>query len=106
MSVCLSVTGELRMLTLDLGGLPVELNLGMHNNHYNKQLANIEIINTEFNALFQKIPTAQQTFPTIQEQEIELPNFDKLFGRIQQVSPLAPVAVEGGGSESNGASSR
>ncbi len=28
--------------------------------------------------------------------EIELPNFDELFNRIQQVSPLARLAMEGG----------
>ena len=48
-------------------------------------------------ALFQQLPTAQQTFLSKTEGvEIELPNFDELFGRIQQVSPLARVAIEGG----------
>jgi hypothetical protein len=47
--------------------------------------------------LFQQAPTAQQTFPSKTDGvEIELPDFDELFGRIQQVSPLARVAIEGG----------
>ncbi len=28
--------------------------------------------------------------------EIELPNFEELFGRIAEVSPLARLAIEGG----------
>jgi hypothetical protein len=52
--------------------------------------------------LFQQAPTAQQTFPsTTDGAEIELPDFDELFGRAQQVSPLFRVAVEG--SDLNGA---
>jgi hypothetical protein len=48
-------------------------------------------------ALFQQTPTEQQTFPSKTDGvEIELPDFDELFGRIQQVSPLARVAIEGG----------
>jgi hypothetical protein len=47
--------------------------------------------------LFPQAPTAQQTAPSKTEGvEIELPDFDDLFGRIQQVSPLARVAIEGG----------
>lgn len=47
--------------------------------------------------LFQQAPTAQQTFPSKTDGvQIELPDFDELFGRIQQVSPLARVAIEGG----------
>lgn len=39
--------------------------------------------------------TPQHTFPTKgQGVEIELPNFDELFGRIQQVSPLARLALD------------
>jgi len=47
-------------------------------------------------ALFPQSPTAkQETFPTKdQREEIELPNFDELFGRIQQVSPLARVTLD------------
>lgn len=46
-------------------------------------------------SLFQEVPTAQQIFPSKTDGvDIELPNFDELFGRIQQVSPLARVAVE------------
>lgn len=48
------------------------------------------------NALFQQTPTAQQTFPSKTDGvEIELPDFDELFERVKQVSPLARVAVEG-----------
>jgi hypothetical protein len=47
--------------------------------------------------LFPQAPTAQQTFPSkTGGVEIELPDFDDLFSRIQQVSPLARVAIEGG----------
>ena len=49
------------------------------------------------NTLFQQAPTQQKTFPSKTEGvEIELPDFDELFERIQLVSPLARVAVEGG----------
>jgi hypothetical protein len=48
------------------------------------------------NALFQEACTAQQTFASKNEGvEIELPDFDELFGRVQQVSPLSRVAIEG-----------
>lgn len=49
-------------------------------------------------ALFpQSTTTPQQTFPTKdQKEEIELPNFDELFGRIKQVSPLARITLDGG----------
>jgi hypothetical protein len=48
------------------------------------------------NALFQQAPTEQQTFPSKTDGvEIELPDFDELFGRAQQVSPLSRVAIEG-----------
>jgi len=47
------------------------------------------------NAIFQESATAQRTAPSkIEGVEIELPNFDELFGRIQQVSPLARVAMQ------------
>ena len=48
------------------------------------------------NALFQKAPSAQQKAPsrTPDRVEIELPDFDELFNRVQQVSPLAKVAIE------------
>jgi hypothetical protein len=51
------------------------------------------------NALFQKAPTDQQTFEskTPDRVEIELPDFEELFGRVQQVSPLARVAIESNG---------
>lgn len=56
-------------------------------------------------ALFQQAPAAQQTFPSkTNGVEIELPDFDELFRRIQDVSPLARVAVEknGGGIDGKG----
>lgn len=34
--------------------------------------------------------------------EIELPDFDEMFRRIQAVSPLARLAVQGGGSGEGG----
>ena len=34
--------------------------------------------------------------------EIELPDFDEFFGRIQAVSPLARLVIEGGGSGEGG----
>lgn len=47
-------------------------------------------------ALFPEATSArQQTFPTKdQGEEIELPNFDELFGRIQQVSPLSRLVLQ------------
>lgn len=45
--------------------------------------------------LFQQAPAAQQTFPSkTNGVEIELPDFDELFKRVQEVSPLARVAIE------------
>jgi hypothetical protein len=51
-------------------------------------------------ALFQETPAAQLTFPSkTNGVEIELPNFDELFSRIQDVSPLARAAIAEGGFE-------
>jgi hypothetical protein len=48
------------------------------------------------NALFKEAATQQRTAPSkIEGVEIELPDFDELFGRIQQVSPLARLAING-----------
>ena len=45
--------------------------------------------------LFQEAPAARQTFPSkTNGVEIELPDFDELFGRAMQVSPLARAAIE------------
>lgn len=45
--------------------------------------------------MFQKIKTRQKTSPSKREGvEIELPDFDELFKRIQQVSPLAKQAIQ------------
>jgi len=47
-------------------------------------------------SLFQEVPTLQKTAPsTLEGIDIELPNFDELFARIQQVSPLARNAITG-----------
>ncbi len=47
--------------------------------------------------MWQEAPAMQRTAPSKTEGvEIELPNFDELFNRIQQVSPLARLAMEGG----------
>ena len=48
--------------------------------------------------MWQEAPAMQRrTTPSKTEGvEIELPNFDELFNRIQQVSPLARLAMEGG----------
>jgi hypothetical protein len=45
--------------------------------------------------MFQTIPDQQIKAPSQQEGvEIELPDFDELFRRIQLVSPLAKVAID------------
>lgn len=47
--------------------------------------------------MWQEAPAMQRTVPSKNEGvEIELPDFDELFNRIQQVSPLARLAMEGG----------
>ena len=47
--------------------------------------------------MWQEAPAMQRTVPSKSEGvEIELPDFDELFNRIQQVSPLARLAMEGG----------
>ena len=51
-------------------------------------------VNAFSNTLFQETKTKQLTFPS-DGIEIELPNFDELFLRIQQVSPLARLAIDG-----------
>jgi len=48
--------------------------------------------------LFQELPTLQKTAPSKHNGvDIELPDFDELFDRIQRVSPLARQAIEGSG---------
>lgn len=45
--------------------------------------------------IFQEVKTMQKTSPSKMEGvEIELPDFDELFGRIQQVSPLARQVIQ------------
>jgi hypothetical protein len=47
-------------------------------------------------ALFQEAPTLQRTAPSKMEGiNIELPDFEELFERIQQVSPLARSVITG-----------
>ena len=47
-----------------------------------------------FSTLFQQAPTLQKTAPSKKEGvDIELPNFDELFDRIQRVSPLARTVM-------------
>jgi hypothetical protein len=49
--------------------------------------------------IFQETAALQRTAPSKTEGvEIELPDFEEFFGRIQAVSPLARLVVEGGGS--------
>jgi len=53
--------------------------------------------------MFQKTATLQRTAPSKTEGvEIELPDFDEMFGRIQAISPLAKLAIEGGGTGKGG----
>lgn len=53
--------------------------------------------------MFQQTATLQRTAPSKTDGvEIELPDFDEMFGRIQAVSPLARLAVTGGGTGEGG----
>lgn len=53
--------------------------------------------------IFQETAALQRTAPSKTEGvEIELPDFDEFFGRIQAVSPLARLVIEGGGSGEGG----
>ncbi|KAI2499845.1 hypothetical protein MHU86_14662 [Fragilaria crotonensis] len=55
--------------------------------------------------MFQTIPSQQIKAPSVQEGvEIELPDFDELFKRIQSVSPLAKIAIEQAGKPQDGVS--
>lgn len=50
--------------------------------------------------VFTKAKTVAKTAPSdLKGVEIEMPNFDELFGRIQQISPLARQAIEDGDGE-------
>ena len=59
-------------------------------------------VNAFGNALFQEQPTQQRlTFQSANDGiEIELPDFDELFHRVKQVSPLARVAMGEGNDQS------
>jgi len=47
--------------------------------------------------MFTQQKAMQRTTPSKTDGvEIELPDFDELFGRIAEVSPLARLAIEGG----------
>jgi len=51
----------------------------------------------------EQVGMQQRTLSKTDGVEIELPDFNELFNRIQQVSPLARLAINGGGSgESKG----
>ena len=64
-----------------------------------------EIVVAFTSPMFQTIPSQQIKAPSVQEGvEIELPDFDELFKRIQSVSPLAKVAIEQAGKPQNGVS--
>jgi hypothetical protein len=53
--------------------------------------------------IFQETATLQRTAPSkTVGVEIELPDFDEMFRRIQAVSPLARLAVQGGGAGEGG----
>ena len=53
--------------------------------------------------IFQETAALQRTAPSKTEGvAIELPDFDEFFGRIQAISPLAKLAIEGGGSGEGG----
>ena len=53
--------------------------------------------------IFQESAALQKTAPSKTKGiEIELPDFDEFFNRIQIVSPLAKLAFEGGGSGEGG----
>ena len=53
--------------------------------------------------IFQESAALQKTAPSKTAGiEIELPDFDEFFNRIQIVSPLAKLAIEGGGSGEGG----
>lgn len=48
--------------------------------------------------MFQEAAPLQRTTPSkTSGVEIELPDFEKFFGRIEAVSPLAKLAISGGG---------
>jgi hypothetical protein len=53
-------------------------------------------VNAFSSPVFQEQRTMQKTAPSkLEGVEIELPDFDELFDRIQQVSPLTKSAIEG-----------
>ena len=54
-------------------------------------------------ALFQEVPALKIMAPSVHDGvDIELPNFDELFGRIQHVSPLARQVISGSASGQSG----
>lgn len=67
-------------------------------------LASTIAVGTGFSSpIFQEVATQQRFAPSKTEGvEIELPDFDELFGRLKQVSPLARLAIEDGGAASDG----
>ena len=54
-------------------------------------------------SVFQEKAQLQRTAPSKTEGvEIELPNFEEMFSRIQAISPLAKLAIQGGGTGEGG----
>ena len=59
----------------------------------------ISVVSAFSSPIFQETAALQRTAPSKTEGvEIELPDFEEFFGRIRAVSPLARLAMEGGGS--------
>ena len=54
-------------------------------------------------SVFQEQAQLQRTAPSKTEGvEIELPDFEEMFSRIQAISPLAKLAIQGGGTGEGG----
>lgn len=59
-------------------------------------LATLSSVDGFSSALFQEAPALKTTAPSLHEGvDVELPDFEELFNRIQQVSPLARQVISG-----------
>lgn len=59
-------------------------------------ITNVQVCSAFSLPIFTEQKAMQRTTPSKTEGvEIELPDFDELFGRIQDVSPLARMSIEG-----------
>ena len=59
-------------------------------------LATATSVDAFSSALFQESPALKTTAPSLYDGvDVELPDFDELFNRIQQVSPLARQIIDG-----------